>query len=335
MKRVAVIGFGFMGMTHTLNILKNENLKLSAIIDVNPTLIEQNLSTKSGNISTGNVSMKDLENITKSSNFDSCLSTNDLNAVFICTHTHQHYEMTKKALLNDKHVFLEKPLCLDIKQGEELITIAKQRGKILMIGHVVRFMPPYQKLKQWIDSNEFGELRFLSFTRFSGLPVWGQWKDKKVSESSGGALFDLVIHDIDFASYVMGIPDEINSYYLPGKLSKYDYIKAMWTYKSRNVHVSIEGGNTFHIGFPFQAGYIAIFEKASISYTSYKSDLIQVSDDYTCKEIPVGDPGTGYYNEVAYFAECLKNNTQPTECSPISSLQSIKLCYNHILNQAL
>ena len=248
MKRVAVVGFGFMGMTHTLNILKNKELKLVAIVDTNPALIEKNPDAKSGNIATGSINAADMANIHKYSNLDECLLSEELDAVNICVHTNLHYDLTKKALLNDKHVFLEKPFCLDIKQGEELIRLAEQKKKILMVAHVVRFMPPYQKLKQWIDSKKFGELKFLSLSRFSGIPGWGQWKEKCVTDTSGGALFDLVIHDIDFANYVLGLPTDIKCNYLPGGFSKHDYISAMWSYKNQNVHVKIEGGK--HI--PFQ-----------------------------------------------------------------------------------
>ena len=177
MKNIAVIGFGFMGMIHSLNILKSNDLKLIAIVDAHPELIEENLNTKVGNFLTGKIKASDLSGINKYSNLDDCLQSEDLDAVSICVHTNLHYEITKKALLNEKHVFLEKPLCLDIKQAEELINIAEQKKKIFMVGHVVRFMSPYQKLKQWIDSKEFGELRFLSLSRFSGLPAWGRgWR---------------------------------------------------------------------------------------------------------------------------------------------------------------
>lgn len=330
MKRVAVVGFGFMGMTHSLNILKNKDLKLVAIVDAHPEIIEKNLQATTGNISTGNIDVIELADVHKYSSLDECLRNEELDAVNICVHTNLHYEMTKKALLNGKHVFLEKPFCLNIEQAEELILLAEQKKKILMVGHVVRFMPPYQKLKQWIDSKEFGNLKFLSFSRFSGLPGWGQWKEKHVTDSSGGALFDLVIHDIDFASYVLGLPSEIKCNYLPGSISKYDYISAMWSYKEKNLHVKIEGGNTFHSSFPFQAGYMAQFEKASIIFTSLKGDVIGITDDNSFKEIPAGDAGEGYYNEIAYFTQCMEDNMQPEDCTPASSLQSVQLCYNHI-----
>jgi len=330
MKRVAVVGFGFMGMTHALNILRNADLQLVAIVDKDPETIEKNLTAKSGNFSTGEIDPAQISNITKYSDFDECLEKEKLDAVHLCVHTDLHYEMARNALLHNKHVFLEKPFTLDIKEAEELIDLARRKSRILMIAHVVRFMPPYQKLKHWIDSKEFGELKFLSLSRFSGIPGWGQWKEKQVTRNSGGALFDLNIHDIDFANYVLGIPSEIKSAVLSGGLSKNDYVSAMWSYADKNVHVKIEGGNTFHSNFPFQAGFMAQFEKASVLYTSLKSDIISIADNDSVLEVPAGDAGEGYTNEIAYFADCLKNNTLPAECMPSSSLDSIKLCYNHI-----
>jgi len=329
-KKVIVAGFGFMGMTHTLNILKNKDLELKAIVDIRPDLIESKLNSETGNISTGTVSTRDIEGIRKYSDLGTCLRSEDADAVIICTHTHLHYEMTKLALMHNRHVFVEKPFVLDEDQGEELLSVAKQKGLILMVGHVVRFMEPYRKLKHRVDTKEFGELKFLSLDRFSGIPAWGEWNDKKVTGKSGGALFDLVIHDIDFAAWVLGIPDEISAGYLPGQLSDHDYISAMWNYRDKGILVKIEGGNIFHATFPFRAGFTAGFENATLSYTTLKSDVIGISDNKKTTEIPAGDIGAGYYNEIEYFAECLKNNSGPSECTPESSLQSVRLCYEHL-----
>lgn len=330
MIKVAVVGFGFMGITHTLNILRNPDLILKAIVDIKPDTIEKNLKSGIGNIATGNIDTSDLAEISKYSDLEECLRSEDLDAVSICTHVNLHYEMTKKALMNDKHVFLEKPFCLNIKQAEELVALAEKRKKILMIGHVVRFMPPYQQLKKWIDSQEFGKLKFLSLSRFCGLPSWGQWKEKNIKELSGGALFDLVIHDIDYANYLLGMPSEIKCNYLPGPYTNHDYVSAMWSYKKSTVHVKIEGGFTFHANFPFQASFMAQFEEASVLFTTLKGEIIQIADDKSVREVPAGDGNEGYFNEIAYFTKCIKNNSQPVECTSLSSLLAIQLCYKHI-----
>jgi predicted dehydrogenase len=135
MKSIAVIGFGFMGITHALNILKNPDLKLKAIVDIDPDLIEKNLKPGIGNISTGSIDPTELAGIGKYSSLDDCLLSEDLDTVNICTHVNLHYEMTKTALLNDRHVFVEKPFCLDISQAEELVNLAAERNRILMVGH--------------------------------------------------------------------------------------------------------------------------------------------------------------------------------------------------------
>lgn len=331
MKKAVVLGFGFMGMTHTLNILKNVNLELVAIIDKYPDTIAKSLSSPGGNFTTGHIDPEILKNIRIYHDFDECLRSEEFDAVFICVHTDLHYEMARKALVHNKHVFLEKPFTLDIQQGEELINLARQNGKILMIAHVVRFMPPYQQLKQWIDSNKYGRLKFLSLSRFSGAPAWGQWKEKQLNFGlSGGALFDLTIHDIDFVNYVLGQPGSIKCHYLPGAFSNHDYISALWNYPERDLNVKIEGGNTFHPSFPFQAGFMARFENASVQYTTFKNDTIQIATDTSLDEVPAGDAGEGFLFECDYFARCINDGNQPVACMPESSLETIRLCYDHL-----
>jgi predicted dehydrogenase len=265
------------------------------------------------------------------SQMDDCLAQTDADAYFICVHTDLHYELTKKALQAGKHVFLEKPISLDILQGEELISLARDRNLVLMVAQVVRFMPPYLKLRQWITSGEFGRLKFLSLSRFAGVPLWGEWKEKQLNfGSSGGALFDLVMHDIDFVQSLLGMPDEIKSNVLPGLLSHYDYVTALWSYHEENIKVKIEGGNTFHSNFPFQAGYAAQFENASILYTTFQPDFITISTDTEMQKVTAGDSNDGCLREVDYFAHCMAENIWPAECSPESALQTIRLCYDHL-----
>ncbi len=331
MKNVAVVGFGFMGMTHTANILKNKNLNLAAIVDKDVDGIESKITSGSGNFSIEGIDSNIIASINKYADLDDCLQNEALDAVHICVHTNLHYDLAKKVLSKGIAVFLEKPMTLDIVQGEELIALAAKNNTLFMVGHVLRFMSPYQKLKTWIDDETYGELRFLSMTRFSGVPAWGEWKERQSSfGSSGGALFDLLIHDIDFVNYLFGAPDKIKSDILPGALSIHDYISAFWSYDDLNLKVKLEGGNTFHSNFPFQAGYMANFENASILFTTMKPEIIQVTNNEEVHEVDAEDGGDGFYNEITYFHECLKNQEQPEKCMPQSSLETIKICYQHV-----
>jgi predicted dehydrogenase len=227
---------------------------------------------------------------------------------------------------------VEKPFVFDETKGEELINLAKRNNLLLMVAHVVRFMPPYQKLKKWVDDKTYGDLKFLSLTRFSGVPKWGQWIEKQNSfGSSGGALFDLVLHDIDFATFITGqSPEKVNSTILPGYLSKHDYVNANWQFAGSNLLVKVEGGNLFHSPFPFQAGFMAQFENASVYFSTLNSEFIFVAFDDKTEEVAAGDLNDGYCNEISYFYDCIENGKQPKECMPESSLETIRVCFKHI-----
>jgi predicted homoserine dehydrogenase-like protein len=130
MKKVVLVGFGFMGLTHTVNILKNKRLHLVAIVDKNIGNVEKNLGDPSGNLATGSISRELLQGIKLYSDLDECLLLENTDAVFICVHTDLHVELAEKALNAGKHVFLEKPICLDIRQGEALVKLAAAKGTI-------------------------------------------------------------------------------------------------------------------------------------------------------------------------------------------------------------
>ncbi|MCF6358096.1 MAG: Gfo/Idh/MocA family oxidoreductase [Draconibacterium sp.] len=334
MKKVAVIGFGFMGITHSINILKCKNLELTAIIEKDVDSVSEKLGQKIGNLATGEIDTEAFKKVPVYATLNSCLENEKLDAVHVCVHTDLHFPIVKEALNSGLHVLVEKPFCLDLKEGEELIKLAAEKSLILMVAHVVRFMSPYKKLVEMIDSNEYGNLRFLSLSRFSGVPDWGQWKEKQKNFGiSGGALFDLVIHDIDFAAFALQeIPRIIESTVLPGKLSNNDYVNAIWQYPSRNLTVKIEGGNIFPTSYPFQAGYTAVFDNATVSFSTQTVEYIFIDDEKGRTEIDAGDLDEGYFDEIALFSESIENGTLPKKYSPDSALETISLCILHAKN---
>jgi predicted dehydrogenase len=330
MQKFAIVGFGFMGMTHAMSILNHPGAQLVAIVDLDPKKALENLGQEAGNLDTGALKKEDISGIHTYSSLEKCIAEEKLDACILSVHTDLHYSMAVQTLEAGIHVFVEKPLVLDPAQGDKLIELASERDLLLMVGHVVRFMPPYLKLKHWIESSEFGELSWLSMTRFTGLPVWGQWKEKLNDfGSTGGALFDLAIHDIDFVQWVLGKPDSIEATTLPGKLSAHDYVCALWKYKS-GPDVKIEGGHRFHHQFPFEAEFSANFEKVSIKYSSSSPEHITIATDAETIQVPVGNAMEGYQEELGYFVQCLERKTEPEMCLPESAIQSIRICYEHL-----
>ena len=326
--RTAVIGFGFMGKTHAKNIIDSELMELSAIVEKNIEGITQ----VSGNIDTGEINPEILDSVNKYSSLDDCLSKESLDAVFICVHTLLHYEIAMKCFQHGLHVFIEKPLVLKEEEGEALIKEAKIRNLKFAVGHVVRFMPAYSKLYELYKTGVYGNLNFISLTRFTGVPGWGDWgKRREDFGSSGGALFDLVIHDIDFLQYMLGMPDTVNSVCLPGALSNHDYISAIWHYNDNDIYVKVEGGNIFQSQYPFEATIKAAFEKASVAWTSSSGHEMKVADNNLLQVIELGDANEGYTIEGELFAKSVINNECNTGAIADSALDTVRLCYKHTL----
>ncbi len=331
MQNVAIVGFGFMGMTHAAAIAKMKGVKIAAIVDKDVEGISEKIHSKSGNFSIEDIDPQILEKANKYDDLDECLRNEKLDAVHVCVHTNLHYQIAKKLLAAGLHVLLEKPMTLDEKEGLELIRLAKENNCVFMVGHVVRFMPPYQQLRQWVEEKTYGKLKFLSVSRFSGVPLWGQWKEKQTAfGTSGGALFDLLIHDIDFVNDLLGSPDDIQSHVLPGYLSENDYVSALWKYEKSGIKVKVEGGNIFHSTYPFQASFSAQFENASVFYSTSNPGSIQVATHEKLDQIDLKEGPDGFFNEIEYFYQTIKKQQSPDRCMPESSLETIRLCYRHL-----
>jgi len=90
-----------------------------------------------------------------------------INAVAISTPAETHYRMVKEALLAGKDVFVEKPLALKVAKAEELVKLADQKGKVLMVGHLLHYHPAVQKLKDLVLSGELGKVQYIYSNRLN------------------------------------------------------------------------------------------------------------------------------------------------------------------------
>jgi len=90
-----------------------------------------------------------------------------IQAVAIATPAETHGIMVREALLAGKDVFVEKPLCLSIEQGRTLVDLARERGRILMVGHLLWYHPAILKLKELIDTGELGRIQYIYSNRLN------------------------------------------------------------------------------------------------------------------------------------------------------------------------
>jgi predicted dehydrogenase len=91
----------------------------------------------------------------------------EISGVVIATPAETHYELARAALEARKDVFVEKPLALTYEQGAQLVRLAEERGRILMVGHVLEYHPAIVRLLELVRAGELGKVRYISSNRLN------------------------------------------------------------------------------------------------------------------------------------------------------------------------
>ncbi len=102
-----------------------------------------------------------------SQNFDNILNDDSMDAVAIATPAATHYHLVKQSLNAGKDVFVEKPLALSTTEGEELVKLAKDTKRILMVGHILLYHPAIRKLTEIVKNGDLGQIRYVYSNRLS------------------------------------------------------------------------------------------------------------------------------------------------------------------------
>lgn len=98
---------------------------------------------------------------------EAVLNDSAVERVVIATPASTHFELCRRALAAGKDVFVEKPLALTVSEGSELVAQAEQAGRILMVGHILRYHPAVLKLKEMIDRGELGRIEYIYSNRLN------------------------------------------------------------------------------------------------------------------------------------------------------------------------
>lgn len=166
MLKIGVIGAGHLGKIHLMLAEQSKKYELVGFYDQDTDSAKTLASEKGYHLF---------------NSYDELLLKADV--VDIVTPTVSHHKMAKQALIAGKHIFVEKPIAKTVEEGQELIELAKEKGVKSQVGHVERFNPAFQSVKDRIDNPMFIEThRLAEFNpRGTDVPV----------------VLDLMIHDID------------------------------------------------------------------------------------------------------------------------------------------
>lgn len=219
--KAAVIGIGNMGRHHARIYSELEETELVAVADLNKDLGEKITSSFGGNFYLDYQEMLDKEKP---------------DIVSVATPTSTHYKIGMECLKRKIHVLVEKPIASSVAEGEKLIKEATKQGVVLMVGHVERFNPAIEKIKELIEGKKIGDVRVIVCRR-GGMPANARIKDVNV-------IIDIGIHDIDILNYLyssypkemlatggralLSRHEDYANIYLKYSLDKSGYIQVDW-----------------------------------------------------------------------------------------------------------
>ena len=303
MIRFGVVGYGYWGP----NIVRNLNGLDSAQV---VTICDKNLSSLER-------ARKTYPSVKMTTECAEVMTAPDIDAVAVITPVWTHYELAKQALLNGKHVFIEKPFTSTSQQAEELIELAERKGLLIMVDHTFLFTGAVKKIRQLLNDNALGKLQYYDSTRVN-LGLFQQDID---------VLWDLAPHDLSIVDNLIGgKPEGIVATGAPHK-NGLSYVAFMTVYFPNNViaHINVNwlspvkirttligGENKMLVWNDLEADEkIKIYDKG-VDIAS-KEGIYNLLVSYRSGDMwsPKLEATEALKEELAYFVECVENKERP------------------------
>lgn len=309
---IGVIGLGFMGCTHVrayqYAAAAGLGCKLIAVADRSVERLNGRAFV-SGNIDTG--SSEQLFDPARMRGYldpRELLTDPRIHAVSICTHTDTHVDLAIAALRAGKHVLVEKPVATSSADVQRLAAAAKGSGKVCMPAMVMRFWPEWTWLRDTARAGTHGRTLSASFQRMGSAPTWTDFY--RDTTRSGGALFDLHIHDTDFIRWCFGEPREVVS------TGTIDHLTTLYRFDpamNAPPHVTAEGAQNITPGFGFRMRYTVVFERATADFDITRTPTLLLCKDGRADPVPLvqSAPLSAYEIEVRHYLAAIAAASAP------------------------
>lgn len=191
MTRIAMVGLGQWGPNLLRNLRANHGVTVSHLCDLDEKRLQEFASL--------------CPDATQTRNFSAVLNSS-ADAVLLATPAGSHEAQVEAALLTGKDVFVEKPLAMTLKGASRLVRLARDRGRVLMVGHTFLFNPAVNKVRELLAAGTLGRLQFILAQRMS----LGRIRD------DCNALWNLAPHDVSILLHWIGaMPLSVSAHGLP------------------------------------------------------------------------------------------------------------------------
>jgi predicted dehydrogenase len=174
-----VIGFGYWGPNVVRNLTTLEGSQVITIADVDATARRR--------------ALRAYPSIHVTADPQEVVTSTRIDAVAVVSPVWTHYDLARAALMNGKHVFVEKPFTINTAQGEELVELADKRNLMIMVDHTFLFTGAVRKISQLVDDGALGKLYYYDSTRVNlGL-----------LQHDVNVVWDLAPHDLSIMDYLI------------------------------------------------------------------------------------------------------------------------------------
>jgi predicted dehydrogenase len=327
MINIGIVGLGFMAATHIRAYRQVAGTRVAALCNPSGRHLDGDFTNVAGNVGATDPVKLDMAGVRATKNFAELLSDPALDAIDICAPTKAHAELAVAVLRAGKHVLCEKPLARSTAQAKEIVEAAAKAKGIFMPAMCLRFWPEWAWLKDAIGSGRYGKVLAARFRRVAEPPGWGKNTFFNGTDS-GGALFDLHVHDTDFVQFCFGKPKSVFSTGYTKFSGAIDHVVTQYEVTSGAV-VHAEGGWAMTPGFGFNMSYTVNFERATADYDIARGrEALRLSEEgqpARVVEVPA-DPADGYIGELRHFVECVGAGKPPTVVTAADGLASIEIC---------
>jgi predicted dehydrogenase len=320
---VAVVGLGFMGVTHLRAYQQLAEAKIVAVCDAVRLPVNGVLQGVAGNIKkSDDINLGSQVKVFRK--LEEVLAEPDVELVDLCTPTPLHPEQSIAALKAGKHVLCEKPLARTSASAREIIKAQESARGFLMPAMCMRFWPGWSWLKQVVEEKTYGRVVAARFRRMSEMPAWSKQGTYTGATDLGGALFDLHIHDTDFVQFLFGRPAGVFSSGVAGPGGSINHVVTQYLYPAGPA-VYAEGSWLLTQGF--NMFYTLHCERATLDFDlSRGPDAMQVSETGKGLRVIKCDGPDGYGEEVRYVVGCVREGKRPTIVTAADGLRALEIC---------
>ncbi len=318
--RVALIGAGGMGKVHSEACGQISDAQVAAVVDVDLERADR---------------LARLHEARVYASVDEMLARETIDMADICTPTFTHKDIAVQCANRGLHVLVEKPIAHTLEEAQAMLEAVRCNNVMFMVAQVLRFWPEYAYLKQVYDRGTFGCLIQAWFSRVCSAPAPDREGWSADPQHTSLASSELHIHDLDFIYHIFGSPSAVSSVEINRPDIGASYLKTQYQYKHLpGVVIEAEGG-WWHAPVPFAASFRAVFEKAVLVYECERLTLYEGEASKPCiVDFANGLPASeklglkstnAFYNEIAYFVECIRANTPPAVITPEQSYAVLEI----------